>query len=439
MKFHTIYSSMKKGNILKRKETQLRRKQQICKAYELKLAKNKLNQESKKHLSLLFNEAKYFSNYCIGLEDLAETNTKAKSVFVKIGDTWEEREFNALTAQMKQSIKDQLFSDIKGLSVKKKNGHKVGRLHFKKVVNSINLRQINSSYWINKENKKIRISGMKQWIKVRGLDQIPDNVEFANAQLIRRNGDYYLKVITFIDKDKYEENNKDRPKPQDASIGIDFGCTTQLTLSNDIKIEFEVKPTERLKRLDRKIMKNNRKDSKNKRKDQFKRKKEYEYITNCKTDIKNKITFAITTTYTDVNFQDESIHAWKSSNHGKKIQNTGIGSILANLKKKSATPIEVPKNFPSTKLCPNCGKKNILKLEERIYLCNCGFCADRDVKSALCIEREGMKSIGKTPTDHRSEIGEILTSTLLNKLSKINRVKWAKVKKQVGSLSQISH
>ena len=114
------------------------------------------------------------------------------------------------------------------------------------------------------------------------------------------------------------------------------------------------------RKLDRKIMKGNRPNSKNKQKDLAKRRKEYEKITNQKKDIRNKIVNVITTYFKYVVFQDENIHEWAMMNHGKKIQNTAIGAILADLKHKSASPVMVDKFFPSTKLCSNCGKKNIL-------------------------------------------------------------------------------
>ncbi len=263
---------------------------------------------------------------------------------------------------------------------------------------------------------------MKQWIKVNGLEQIPQEAEIANATLIRKNNNYYINITTY--------QKKEEKVIPDEIIGIDFGCETQLTPSNGIKIKFQVPISKRLKRLDRKIMKNNRKKSKNKTKDQMKRKKEYEKITNKKTDIRNKIVNAITSNFKYVCFQDENISAWKASNHGKKIQNSSIGSILADLKNKSANPIVIDKFFPSTQLCPNCHKKNKISLKERTYSCECGYTLDRDVKSAIMIRDEGLRQI---PTERREfKLGEILSSVFMDKLSKISSIYVSKIE----SLSQ---
>jgi transposase len=163
----------------------------------------------------------------------------------------------------------------------------------------------------------------------------------------------------------------------------------------------------------------------NKLKDQLKRKTEYEKLNNKKKDIRNKLVSVITKNYKYVCFQDESIHAWSMSNHGKKIQHSGIGGILSDLKHKSVTPIEVNKFFPSTQLCPICGNKHKLELSERTYLCDCGFTMDRDVKAAICIKEEALKQI---PMEHRNfKPGEISSSTIFDLLSNISNVQVSKV------------
>ncbi len=95
-------------------------------------------------------------------------------------------------------------------------------------------------------------------------------------------------------------------------------------------------------------------------------------------------------------FQDESIKAWKAGRHGKKIQNTAIGGIISALKKKAHTSVMVDKFFPSTQLCPVCKAKNKLPVWQRTYNCSCGYTEDRDLKSAQCIETEGLKTLIST-------------------------------------------
>lgn len=396
--------------ISQRRLTLEKRKQQTCKVYEIKIDKSHLSKQSLRFLSSLLKEAKWFYNFCLSHDDVDTADTSIKEVPVKVQDEFEIRKFHVLQAQMKQAIKTRLFNNLVSLSKLKKNGHKVGKLKFKSYIDSIPLKQFNKTYFLDLNENKIKIQGMKKtWLRVNGLDQIPENVEFANATLIQKSDNFYLNVTTYQEKQEL-----DAPE---ACIGIDFGCETQLSFSNGIKVKFEVPVNKRIRRLDRKIMRKRRKNSKNKAKDQSKRRKAYEKLVNQKKDIRNKVVNAITTCFKYVCVQNESIKAWQAGNHGKKITNTAIGGIMSDLKHKSHTPIVVDKFFPSTQLCPKCSKKNKLELSERVYSCECGYMNDRDIKSAICIMNEGMKQI---PMDCREfTLEEISTSAFFDKLNKI--------------------
>jgi len=55
-------------------------------------------------------------------------------------------------------------------------------------------------------------------------------------------------VTCYLPKD-----SRTSPNPVDKDIGIDFGVGSKLTLSNGIRIDFEVHETPRLKQLQRKL------------------------------------------------------------------------------------------------------------------------------------------------------------------------------------------
>jgi len=396
--------------LTRKNETKERRKSQTCKVYEAKIDRSHLSKTAEKHLGCLFKEAKWFYNFCLSHDDVDDADTTLRKVPVKVGEEYETRYLEVLTSQMKQGIKTRLFGSLMSLAALKKEGYKVGRLKFKGQMNSIPLKQFDNTYYIR--DGKFRLQGMKQWLRVRGLEQIPEEAEIACATLIRRSGDYYIHITTYTNRQK-----KFVPK---VAVGIDFGCETQLTFSNGVKVQFQVPPSKRLRNLDRKIMKGRRGKSNNQLKDKAKRQKEYERLTNRRKDIRHKLVSTITNNYRYVCFQDESVHAWSMSGHGKKVQFSGIGSILADLKHKAVAPLEVDKFFPSTKLCPNCGKKNHPMLGDRTYQCECGFKMDRDTKSAICIESEGLKQI---PMEHRKFTpAEIQTATFYEQLSKINGI-----------------
>ena len=85
----------------------------------------------------------------------------------------------------------------------------------------------------------------------------------------------------------------------------------------------------------------------------------------------------------------------------------------------------VDRFFPSTQLCLSCGNNQKLSLSERIYSCKCGYDSDRDFKSAICIEEEGIKQI---PMDDREFTArEISPSAFLNLLTNIDGIRVSKV------------
>jgi putative transposase len=425
--------------ILTKRETQLRHSIQDCKVFEVKIVKSKLSKTSLNNMNTLFKEAKYFYNFCLSHDNLDLIDTKVKSVPVKVLDKFEDRKLSILPGQSKQSIKSKMFSNIKALSSLKKKGKKVGKLKFKSFLHSIPLVQHGMTYKIDFNTSRVKIQNIKQKLKVSGLSQIPKNIELANASLIKRCSDFYLHITTF--------SNKIEKFITETSVGIDFGCSTQLTLSNGIKIEYQVPISKRLKRLDRKITKKNRKKSNNKFKDQIKREKEYNKLNNKKKDIRNKIVHVLTNNFKYICFQDENLKEWQSGNHGKKIQNANLGGIIRDLKNKSHTPIEVNKFFPSTQLCPKCGCKNKLELKDRIYKCKCGYKKDRDIHAAKNIELEGMKDKKipvsnkitnkyKIPVERRelkTEERNTSTTHIFDLLKKINGVRASNL---VESVSQ---
>lgn len=241
---------MKTEHKLKRKEscnqTREKRKSQTCKVFEIKLDTSHLSKEKKLYLKKLFLESKWFYNSLIGSENIFKFNNKLKQVTVFNKDKQPEtRELNYLSSQMKSDLKDRCISSIKMLSTKKKRQKQIGKLKFKSRVNSVPLRQYNTTYRI--EDNYISIQGFKKHFKVLGLHQIPKESEFANANLIRKPSGYYLKITCFLPK---EEKIK-----TDKSIGLDFGIKDNITDSNGIKYNFLFPETKRIKQVSRKFNK----------------------------------------------------------------------------------------------------------------------------------------------------------------------------------------
>ena len=153
-------------------------------------------------------------------------------------------------------------------------------------------------------------------------------------------------------------------------------------------IDFEVKESKRLKRLQKELARK-KKGSKNREKVLKKLQREYERLTNIRRDIHNKL-LALLRHYGVVVYQDDDIKAWHEGWFGSQVQYAGIGMLKARLRNNLAT-IPVGRFEATTQECCVCGWKQKLPLSNRVYHCPvCGSVLDRDLNSAINILKKGL-------------------------------------------------
>ncbi|MFW9997124.1 MAG: hypothetical protein ACFFD4_34085, partial [Candidatus Odinarchaeota archaeon] len=180
-----------------RKTTRERRKDMVCKTYELKINRSRMSTKALNFLIRLFLEAKWFYNYILDQPDPFNVDTRIKKVPVVTGDKIEERELLYLSGRIKQELAKRVTTAIKSLSKKKEKGTKVGRLKFKSRVTSIPLKQYGITHRFLTD-KRLKIEKLSSSLRIRGHDQIPGGAEFANAHLITKHGDYFLKITVYL-------------------------------------------------------------------------------------------------------------------------------------------------------------------------------------------------------------------------------------------------
>ena len=348
-----------------------------CHVISVKIQENRLSKAKLEKLKRCFLEAKWLSNAVVASETLGLEDTS--SVKIKVNDTFETREISTLSSQMKQSIVDNVKQNVFNLSKAKKQGLKVGRLRFKKECNEINLKQFGNTYSIKGKNK---ISVQKIGVLVvNGLEQINlDNVEFANAKLIKKPSGFYINITVYSNKQSEVQTEKE-------VLGLDMGIKDQLTFSNGVKVNFYVEESEQLKGLIRKLSRQVK--GSNQYKQTLNRiKRIYEYYSNKKNDVANKLNSVLKTNYI-ICFQDELLNQWKHKkskykfSFGRKVQHGILGRVKDKLKKNS-TNVMLESSIPTTQTCPECGCLTKHSLDKRVYHCNhCGFeNPDRDAHSA---------------------------------------------------------
>ena len=361
-----------------RQATKKRRQFQAAKTYQLKIVANKLSSKQEYALDQAFLQAKWFINDVIAhLETgkLSDYVSSTKSVEVRLGsesDEHEERKLTHLSAQVKQAIIRRVGDNLSGLKALKGNGRRVGRLNYVKEVNSLPLNQYGGTHKIVNDNT-IHIVKIGK-VRVRGLQQIPQDAEIATATLNRKPDGYYVHLTVFIPVilDTNWEANPD--------VGIDLGIADTLITSTGEKHCVRVETSSRLKGLQRKLSRQH-KGSRNYAKTVREIRREYQRLSNIKNDHANKIVHSLLDNSGIVYMQDEMIHHWHSGLFGKQVQVSILGRLKAKLVNHPRVCV-INRRCVTTQLCPNCGRLNKHSLDKRVYHCQCGYTEDRDIHSA---------------------------------------------------------
>lgn len=359
------------------RQTYDKRKSQICHVYKMKVDKSSLSRQQANALKMMFVESKWIYNWLLD-KDVWHIDYKELSNIThkdKDGNDIEVSISYASTA-MRQSVIKQVCNQIKGLSRLKANGHQVGNLRHKSEWNSIELKQYGNTHTIKGKNK-IKIQGIKQPLRVRGIDQLPSQCDYANAKLLYDGIDYWIALTCYIDK-----TNDNKTYDNDI-LGIDMGVKDTLTLSNGQKIDVSVEESDHLKRLQAKLARQ-KKGSNNRYKTRLKIRKEWRHIANKKNDIANKIVARLLQESKVIVLQDEQISQWKQDGmSGKKIQHSILGRVKAKLLQHDDRIVLLDKWCPTTRWCPTCGHKIKIGLNERTFVCNdCHMTEDRDIHAA---------------------------------------------------------
>lgn len=388
--------------------THNKRKSQICKTYTVKLQMSALSSKQKEQLTRMFLEAKWLWNDILNWSQSDEANSPfnyviSKQVSVKMPNgTFESRELTTLHSQMRQEIQKQICSNIKTLAKLKAKGlQQPGLLRFKSEINKLHIKQLQKNF-IRRGGHFVKIPNVSGDVRVNGLNQIPEFAEFACAELLRTPKGYYLSIVTYINKSDTSEKTK-----ISETLGIDFGCQTAFSLSTGERFSCVVEESERLKRFQQKLARQ-QKGSNNYRRTIHLIQIEYQKLTNKKNDYANKLVHKFLR-YETVVIQDEQLHNWHKSSHGKAVQHSVLGRVKAKLKLNNQVVV-LSRWLPTSKLCINCGKiHNELKLWDRTFTCDCGISEDRDIHAAKTMIWLNNVGVGRTDFK-RVELEPLLTA-----------------------------
>ena len=203
-------------------------------------------------------------------------------------------------------------------------------------------------------------------------------------------GEYYIVIVT-------DANAKHYRKTHDgASVGVDFGLKTYMTLSTGERLTqpqyLKANLTE-LRKLSRNHSKK-QKGSNNRKISRLALCKLHNKIVNQRRDYQWKLAHAMCREYDNI-FLEDLVLTGMCRKWGRKMGDYAHGEFLQILQqvadKYGCNVVKVGKWFASSRLC-TCGYKNDnLSLKDRSWVCpQCGAEHDRDVHAANNILGEGI-------------------------------------------------
>lgn len=392
-------------------ETRERRKSQDIKVIELKVNCHQTSKEIFAKMNECFKQAKWAVNDMLATSKIADENHnifKYEYLDHKLIHRIDKNKSSieekiTLSSVMHRGIVKSMKTDIVNLSKAKRKGLKVGALKFRREVNSIPM--ITGPWLCIRDNSHITIPGFAN-LKVYGLDKLKKfkEYEIADGRFIRKASGFYVHLSICIPKEEKIEKKKYK------EVGLDFGIKDNIITSDGKKFNCNVQESEQLKFLQRQLYRK-QKGSKRYWKLRNQIQKEYEHLSNKKTDATNKLIHKLTSNYDTIYFQDEQIAKWKKSNKGfaRKIQSSYLGRVKAKLViLENNKSFKISRWLPTIKFCPKCGCLNEIGLNERTYVCDCGYQFDRDVhaaknvklfgstKRAECLEQASVETLAST-------------------------------------------
>ena len=250
---------------------------------------------------------------------------------------------------------------------------------------------------------KIKIPTLK-FVRVKEYGYIPKNANIKSGTITKIADKYFLSLIIEVEDSAKVTNTSNK------GLGVDLGIKDTAICSSG-RVFKNINKTKRVKKLKKKLKREQRKMSKSIEYSKSKKIKLRElknfnkkklkvqrifYRLNCiRDDYNNKIVDEITRAKLKyITIEDLKVSNMIKNKHlSKAIQEQSFYSIRTKLinkcKERNIELRLVDTFYPSSKTCSCCGSvKKDLKLNDRIYKCsNCGLEIDRDYNASINLEK----------------------------------------------------
>jgi len=306
-----------------------------------------------------------------------------------------------------------------------KKGIKVGFPKFKskhKSTPSFHLDNISFSV----TDKTIKIAKVGT-VKLKEKNYIPTkNVKYNSITVSKVAGKWFVSV-------QLEQEIPDPVNQPESVLGIDVGLKELATCSNGQIFKNHKYLRKSKKRIAhaqknlarKKFDKKTKRSSSNRCKSKLKVQKIYNKISNQRKDAIHKMTSILVKTkprYIVLEYLNVS-GMMKNHNLAGAIGDASFAEIKRQLTYKTAwyggEIIEVDRFYPSSKLCRICGNiKEDLRLEDRVYICECGHVEDRDLNASINIENFGVSTLSSRGIQACGESVRLLETSNLRAVSR---------------------
>lgn len=208
-------------------------------------------------------------------------------------------------------------------------------------------------------------------------------------------GKYFAVLNVNFEPEKIESNSN--------SIGIDVGIRRFYADSNGRTVENPKHLEKAMRKLKREQRRLSRKKngSSNRNKQRKKVAQVYEKVTNQRNDFLHKQSTMLVRENQTICIEDLNIKSMLTENRhkfAKYISSASWGKFFNMLNYKAEwygrELIKVPRNFPSTQTCSNCGNVYSPAEELSVHKWTCPYCGayhDRDINAAINILHEGLR------------------------------------------------
>ena len=223
-------------------------------------------------------------------------------------------------------------------------------------------------------------------------------------------GEYYLYIVTDAEARPYGKSH------DGASVGMDFGLKTYLTMSDGTRVEnplFLKQGLKDLRKASRRLSKCEP-GSSHRKAARLNLDRIHESVSNRRDDWQWKLAHELCRAYDTLCIEDLLLTGM-SRLWGRKMADLAFGSFVQKLEhtasKYGCRVVTIDRYYPSSKTCNVCQYVNeLLTLSDRSWTCpSCGTHHDRDVNAAINILRQGIASSGSTCKTRLAEQGAFAT------------------------------